>query len=189
MRGSRQGPADASCVRPGGRGVACESAQFFSPGSAPAKNALSRGAVAARQQGPNSQFCVVNAPPRLSEKSQNFLKVCLRHTGLPPLPAAGFGPGPCGAGGPGMQAPAGPAFQDPGTLFGAARSRVLLTCSRSVIYHVRTLMNCRFRRPLQGTSRDLANELERIRRSHPRRSPIPPSQLQSLQSLPIPRHV
>ena len=49
--------------------------------------------------------------------------------------------------------------------------------------------NCRFRRPLQGTSRDLANELERIRRSHPRRSPIPPSQLQSLQSLPIPRHV
>ena len=116
MRGSRQGPADASCVRPGGRGagVACESAQFFSPGSAPAKNALSRGAVAARQQGPNSQFCVVNAPPRLSEKSQNFLKVCLRHTGLPSLPAAGFGPGPCGAGGP-----AGPAFQGPGTLFGA----------------------------------------------------------------------
>ena len=41
---------------------------------------------------------------------------------------------------------------------------------------------CRFRRPLQGTSRDLANELERIRRSHPRRSPSPPSQLESLQS-------
>ena len=41
---------------------------------------------------------------------------------------------------------------------------------------------CRFRRPLQGTSRDLANELERIRRSHPRRSPSPPPQLESLQS-------
>ena len=95
--------------------VAYGPARNFFPESAPAKNALSRGAVAARQQGPNSQFCVVNAPPRLSEKSQNFLSVRLRHTGLPPLPAAGFGPGPCGAGGPGMQAP-----EDPGTLFGAA---------------------------------------------------------------------
>ena len=47
----------------------------------------------------------------------------------------------------------------------------------------------RFCRPIEETMDAVANELERIRRSPPRRIPIPPSQLQSLQSLPIPRHV
>ena len=47
----------------------------------------------------------------------------------------------------------------------------------------------RFCRPIEETMDAVANEIERIRRSHPRRIPSPPSQFQSLQSLPIPRHV
>ena len=62
------------------------------------------------------------------------------------------------------------------------RSRLLHSIRVEIYADVSEIRMCRFRRPLQGTSRDLANELERIRRSHPRRSPSPPSQLESLQS-------
>ena len=62
------------------------------------------------------------------------------------------------------------------------RSRLLHSIRVEICVDVSEIRMCRFRRPLQGTSRDLANELERIRRSHPRRSPSPPSQLESMQS-------
>ena len=39
------------------------------------------------------------------------------------------------------------------------------------------------RRPLEGISLAAANELERVRRPHPRRMATPPSRLQSVQSL------
>ena len=62
------------------------------------------------------------------------------------------------------------------------RSALLHSIRVEIHVDVSEIRMCRCRRPLQGTSRDLANELERIRRSHPRRSPTPPSQLESLQS-------
>ena len=65
---------------------------------------------------------------------------------------------------------------------GPPNSALLVHIRVEIHVDVSEIRMCRFRRPLQGTSRDLANELERIRRSHPRRSPTPPSQLESLQS-------
>ena len=62
------------------------------------------------------------------------------------------------------------------------RSALFLIVRVEICADVSEIRMCRFRRPLQGTSRDLANELERIRRSHPRLSPSPPPQLESLQS-------